>query len=90
MPRLVSPKGTQDKDNVIFCLFIHISTTSKENLKWLMIKVRVNTTHLPERLKRKRLNVPSVYEDMKQPEDRLLMGVWIGYSHFEKLFGRTY
>ena len=32
----------------------------------------------------------SVYENVEQLEDRLLVGVWICFSHFEKLFGRIY
>ena len=40
-----------------------------------MLKVRVNITHLPEWLKKKRLKMQSVYEDVEQLEDRLLVGV---------------
>lgn len=37
-----------------------------------MLKVRVNITHLPGWVKKERLKMPSVYEDVDQPEDRMV------------------
>ena len=44
-----------------------------------MLKVRVNITHLPEWLKKKRLKMQSVYEDVEQ-KCRVFMRMWSNWK----------